>query len=509
MRSRLLKLAAVAGGAGVVVTLLVACFSDPREDDAITVIDKCDVTALSTDPANPQSSLLAYVNATDTLAKRSNEVEASMRDVCNAINTDLALPPGTDAASACKGITARIEAVIKKQPPPAVGALANTDWVEIRIPQTCAVPPGTLEGCLAKCAGPCDPSKCDPGKLAGKCNGTCAGTCSETGDAVPCNGSCIGETGLDGGSCVGECNGVCGAQAWAGDCSGSCPAAFTGVCSGTCTGKCNGVPIGDAGVAPDAGGDAADDGGADGGADGGPPEGGPPGGPSFKRPPGGADGNCTGVCTGVCSSGANGDCKAPCLTFNDAGPPIGRFASGFCGAGGVPAACTGSCRTAGGNGSTTTCNGTCTQGGQATCNGICRTVRDAGGCNGTLENAFCEGNTTCAQNAECNNACQATKALAAVCAEAKTIQVYAVSDPQLYTALVKHGGALGKVVNELTQLRTAFSFVGNRAFGDFNALTLSGDLVRACVAVGEANATAASAKITASVAANPTTRKLQ
>lgn len=512
MRSRLLTFAALASGAGVVVSLLVACLADPRKDDAVTTVDKCDLQALSTDPANPQSSLRAYVEATDTLAKRANDVDTGMRDVCNAINQDLGIAAGTDSVSACKGLTARIEGVIKKQPPLPPGALANTDWVEIHIPASCKPPPGTLEGCLAKCAGPCDPTKCAPDKIAGKCNGTCLGTCSESGDAVPCTGSCVGETTLDGGSCAGECIGRCGAQAWAGQCSASCPAGFTGSCAGTCTGACDGVPIGDAGAPMDAGG--MDAGGMDAGDAGeggmGMPEGGPPPGPpSFKPPPGGADGNCQGKCVGLCSSGANGDCKAPCLTFADGGPPIGTFTAGFCGALGTPAACTGACRSANGNGTITACNGTCTQVGQATCNGVCRVKRDAGGCMGTLENPFCEGSETCAQNAECNNACSAATALAAVCTEPKVIQIFSVSDPVLFAALEKHGGALGKVVNELSQLRNAFSFVGNRAFGDFNSIGLSGDLVRACVTQGEDNAKVANVKIVAVVAANPTTRKLQ
>jgi len=488
--------------------VIVSCLSDPRDGDAVLVIDKCDRASLSTDPANPQSSLAAYVDSTALLLKKSTDVEAELRDVCNAINVDLGLPAGTDSASACKGVTARIESVIKKEPAPPPGSTSSTDWVEIRFPPVCQVPPGTLEGCLAKCAGPCDPSKCTPGKLSGKCNGACTGTCSQTGPAVACNGRCIGETVLDAGSCQGECTGVCGAQAWAGQCTGSCPAGFTGTCSGTCTGMCNGVPIGDAGAPPsDAGVEAEAGDAGEGGADAGPTEGGAPPG-TFKRPPGGADGNCTGLCVGLCSSGANGDCKGPCLTFADAGPPIGQFTAGFCGASGTPATCTGVCRTANGNGTTNACLGTCTQSNVPTCDGICRTV-DGGGCMGTLENQFCEGNVMCGQNAECNNACQATAALSAVCTEPKVVQIYAVSDPQLFAALEKHGGALGKAVGGISQLRTAFSFIGNRAFGDFNSLGLSGDLVRACVAEGSTNVQGANVKLGAAVAANPTTRKSQ
>jgi hypothetical protein len=430
-------------------------------------------------------------------------VEAELTSVCNAINPDLGLPTtGTDSISACKGISARISAIIQKEPPAPPGSTSATDWVELHFPPSCALPPGTLESCLAKCAGPCDPSKCAPGKLSGTCPGTCAGTCTQTGDAVPCNGQCIGETGLDGGSCQGECTGVCSAQAWAGQCTGSCPAGFTGVCGGTCTGLCNGVPIGTTGMDSGAG-DAeseAGDGGTEAAAA-------APG--TFKKPPGGDDGNCTGLCVGLCSSGANGDCKGPCLTFADAGPPIGQFTAGFCGAGGTPAQCTGACVVATGNGSISTCNGTCTQDNVPSCAGICRTVPDAGGCTVPLTNAFCEGNVSCGQNTECNNACQATAALAQVCTDPKLVQIYSVSDPVLFATLQKNGPALGKVVNELTQLRNAFAFIGNRAFGDFNALGLSGDLVRACVAEGNTNVATANTAINNAVSANPSTRKFQ
>jgi len=185
---------------------------------------------------------------------------------------------------------------------------------------------------------------------------------------------------------------------------------------------------------------------------------------------------------------------------------VGQYVAGFCGASGTPAQCTGSCRSAAGNGSTNTCKGACVQVGKADCTGICRTA-EGKGCNGTLRNPFCEGNVLCGQNTECSNACQATAQLSAVCEAPIVAQIFSVSDAALYAALQKHAGELGKTVNRLSQLRNAFGFISNRALGDFLSLGLSGDLVRACVSQGNTNVQQANALLASAVAANPTTRK--
>ena len=316
---------------------------------------------------------------------------------------------------------------------------------------------------------------------------------------------------------------IAAATAWAGDCSATCPANFTGLCHGTCTGKCDGVPINvqaplDAGELPDA---ATDDGGDD-GSDAGPHDagapadaGGPTGaprGPSYPHPPGGADGNCTGKCVGQCSSGADGDCKTPCLTFADGGAPYGNFQGGFCGAGDAPGLCTGTCLAADGVGTTLTCSGACTQY-KKQCDGICRPSTgqgaDAGGsaCSVPLQNPYCEGVLSCQQNIECSNACQAFAQLSATCNEPEIVSVFAVSDPALYAAIKKFGGPLGKAVNHLATVRAAYSFIGNRTYGDFVNIGLSGDEALACTALGSDNATKTQALIQNASAADPTTAK--
>lgn len=489
----------VAGGLGSAFLLagLVSCLSDPREGETVRVQETCDTAQLSTDPKSAESSLRAYVNATEELAKQAGATEAAFRDACNAIAKDLGAGPGGQTAeTACAPVAARIGVVIKKQPIP-VGGLEATTWAKISFPPSCTVPAGALEACLTKCAGPCADTQCEPGKAAGKCDGTCKGSCTEKGPAVACSGKCLGETVLTNASCNGECVGSCASPVWTGTCTASCPQAFVGVCGGTCTGKCDGVAINQP---ADAGADAADAG--DGEAGPAPiPVACPP---NCAPPPTNGDGNCPGKCEGVCSKSASGDCAGPCLTFNPSGPVNGDFLAGFCGIGGVPGGsggggCTGTCRSAVGTGATSTCNGECSQPTKPACEGTCR-----GGCDGKLSEAFCEGNVACGQNAECNNACRASSLLASVCTEPVTAQIFSVTDPVLYAALNKNRGALGKAVNLLALLRSASGFISNRGIGDFATLGLSGDLTRRCVDQGRKNAEAAKVALTSASNANPT-----
>lgn len=505
MRHARLKLLVAGGlGSGFLVAALVSCLSDPRAGEDVSVQETCDTAKLSTDPKSAESSLHAYVDATEALAKQAAATEAAFRDACNAISKDLGAGSGGEqtAEAACAPVAARIGVVLKKQPP-AVGGLEATTWAKMAFPPSCTEPPGALEACLTKCAGPCADTQCEPGKAAGKCAGTCKGSCTEKGPAVPCSGKCLGETDLTNSSCYGECVGSCASPVWTGACTASCPQAFLGFCGGTCTGKCDGVAINQP---VDAGTDAGDagDAGEAGDAEAGPPPVPVACPPNCAAPPTNGDGNCPGKCEGVCSKGANGDCAGPCLTFNPTGAAFGDFVAGFCGIGGVPGGsggggCTGTCRSAAGTGSTSLCNGQCIQATKAACEGTCR-----GGCDGKLSEAFCEGNVACGQNVECNNACRASSLLASVCTEPVTAQIFSVTDPALYAALVKNRAALGKAVNLLEVLRSANGFISNRGIGDFAALGLSGDLTRRCVDQGRKNVEAAKVALTNATNANPT-----
>lgn len=481
-----------AGSATMLAIGVAACFSDPRDGEEVTVIDTCQVDKLSSDPKSPEASLRTYLESADLLSKRAAQAETELTEACNALDTELGLPTGQDSVTACRPISTKFEAIIKGGTTPFGGGAP--EWAELRTAANCTVETGALEKCISACAGPCDSSKCAAGKVAGKCDGKCKGDCVTAGDEVPCNGKCVGEIPLKMApeTCVGECTGICPNGVWAGSCEASCSTFFIGNCGGTCTGQCNGQPINvqpaaDAGAA-DAGGDAAGDGG-DGGAA--PPA--PTGGP----PPSNADGNCKGTCVGVCSSKSNGFCNgAPCLKFNPAGPPdIGAY-NGYC-----PGTCGGSCKSATGSGATATCKGECTERKEA-CTGVCH-----GTCEGTVSNGTCEGALQCGQNAECENACQAKVALSKTCSDSKAIEAYAVSDEVLHAALVKHGPKLGKALASLQILRTAISFISKRAYGDFVAIGLKGDLAKACVAKGNQDVAAAEAKFATVASANPTVRK--
>lgn len=477
----------VAGAATIVAVGAVACFSDPRADEEVVVVDTCQADRLSSDPGNPQSSLRAYLDAAEALTKRTAEVEAELTGACNALNAELGLPSGADATSACRTIAARLDTVIKGGTAPfGPGA---PEWAELRATTSCKPQADALAKCISSCAGPCDNSKCEPGRAAGKCAGTCKGECLTVGTDVPCNGRCVGEIPLKQApqTCVGECTGICPNGIWAGSCEASCSTFFIGNCGGTCTGQCNGSPIN---VTPtDAG--APDAAGSDGG------DAGPPAPPTGGPPPSNADGNCKGTCVGVCSSKSNGFCNgAPCLKFNPAGPPdIGAY-NGYC-----PGTCGGSCKSATGSGSAGTCTGECTER-KAQCAGTCR-----GACEGTLTEAVCEGSLKCGQNAECENACQAKAELLKTCEDSKTVEAYAVSDEKLHAALVKHGPRMGRALASLGILRQAISFITKRSYADFVAIGASGDLVKACVAKGKKDVEAAESKYATLASANPTVRK--
>ena len=480
---------------------LISCLSDPRDGDAVTVISTCDESTLSTDPSSPQSTLRAYLDATNSLLAQANSVAADITAGCNAVGAALGLAAGTDPVSACKPLSARALTDITN------GVPDIPNWVETHFTPNCQSTAGTKEKCVSSCAsGTCDISKCSAAQTNGTCAGTCTGLCVTSGTNEACNGSCAGAAPLAqpatcGGECIGTCSSVAG---WSANCAGGCGGGFLGVCTGTCTGTCNNVAINvtpspDGGA--DAGADAGDAGHADGGADSGAADGGAPpddagGTGNAGNPPSNADGNCTGTCAGVCSSGALGTCNgSACLDYADAGAGAPALAAydGNC-----FDLCTGECQSGTGSGTTTTCNGTCTET-QAACIGSCQ-----GGCTGTITNGDCTGVLNCGQNTECENACEAQAALAVTCAEPTIVEAYGVSDPAFSQAMVTKGAQLGRAVTQLDSLRNALEFIGNRAYGDFVAIGLSGDLVRACVTQGNTNVATASTAIDSAISANPT-----
>lgn len=489
-------LSAMAGG------LLMHC-SDDRADQTVEVVGTCDLAALSADPANPEATVKAFVEAAEGLQTKSAALEGQFKDLCNQIDTEMGLPPGADAISACAPITARIAATIKSAPPPAPGP-PPPKWVAMVLPTTCTTDPGAKAACIATCAGPCDlAAKCDPLTLAGTCSGTCKGTCDVTGDNVPCNGSCLG-------SCSGMTKAVCN-----GECVGACiDRTFLGQCETGCNPPA-GPPPSDAGP--------PDSGGADSGVDAGPPDSGPadsgadasdgavppPPPPLFQGTCGGtclgscdgmpltgapADGNCPGRCAGICKTIASGTCGQGCA---------GAFSGGLCGG-----SCTGTCNTGAPlvGGCVTTCSGRCTSaansvpdgGTPGACSGICR-----GGCSAPLTNPICEGKLDCGANLICQNVCEVKSALTTVCSPVANFEIEVAADPKLYAALRKFGGQIAAAANTLKALIAADTFITNPAQADFFAIGAKGDRVRACVTRGATAVTAAEASLRKVTTADP------
>ena len=526
---RMAKIVAAISAATVapIAGLLVSCLDDPRANDPVTVIDSCDTARLSKAPTSVESTLAAYVAASQELLTTAKSADSAMRDACLAFYQEAALgitaPTGDGSASACQPLLARISTLVNQQPV-APGLNVVPPWVYLRSDNRCTATPGVRETCLAACTGTCDVSKCEPNKQAGKCTGDCNGTCTVTApEGVACHGTCIGEAAIPntgganpGATCQGECLGTCGGAVYTGNCEGACATNFTGRCGGTCHGTCNGtpLPVADAGAPTDAGTDA------EAGAAG-PPSTDPP------QPSNNSPGNCgTGICHGSCSDHADGTCFSRCIDYGHDGgvttTTLAPFNAGQC----TDSVCVGACRSALGTGAAIatgavigegSCKGECTEltnprpplKANTACDGTCRPAPGADGgafCAGTLDptTTICEGALGCNQNAECANACEAKSALEANCADPVVLQAFAVADPDLYAAFQKHGIQLGKASSLVQKAQAAFSYIGDRKYGDFAALGAKGDLARACVTAGTTNTTAASTLLATLLASDPT-----
>jgi hypothetical protein len=467
------------------VVLLVEC-ADPREDEQVSAVTSCAPDAgvferLSTAPSSPESSVVAYVNAAESLVTKTAQMNQLLIDGCNDVDTELGIATGTDLETACQPLAQLASTVVKNQPPASSTGPAVAPWFGMTVPPVCTVDPNARATCLNSCsAGQCDNTHCSAGQLQGTCNGTCVGDCVVTADpdaGTPCVGQCRGlcsNLTADGGAapnaCTGECNGVCGGQTANGFCAKGCGNAasssslFTGECDGTCTGSCDGNPINggvpDGGLGPEAG------------------------------LPNNADGNCKGLCVGWCSSNAYGGCPFPC-----AGP---SFKGGVC----SPGTCISTCISGTGAGCSGSCDGTCTSStgdAGATCSGVC-----LGTCNGTLTNPTCGSTLACGQNTECNDACEAASGATVTCGVPGSLEVETLSNLKLYNALKAKGQKIGEALQMLALLRSAEGFVDNRQLSDFAAIGASGEVVRACFARGQTAVKQASANIAAASAADPT-----
>jgi hypothetical protein len=192
--------------------------------NALNAVEPCDEAKLTGDAA--AASVKAALDSINALSTAINSINKQFTDACNAMDTDLGLPTGTDAATACKPIHDRVN---------GLGASS----VIVTFAGGCEVNTDIEASCQASCTGSasCDvTAHCDPGKLYGSCSATCMGKCDVEAPSVTCSGTCYGECDLSAAaSCSGECNGSC-----SGNCNGYCDGkSSTGSCAGTCVGSCD------------------------------------------------------------------------------------------------------------------------------------------------------------------------------------------------------------------------------------------------------------------------------
>jgi len=136
---------AIVAASGLVGTvgllgLLLRCSTDPRGDQSVTVITACDETKLNASASSPESTVKAYVHVSASLVQKTQDLQVLMKDGCNAVNAELALPAGADMASACLTLYNRINAVVQAQPPPPPGP-PPAKWFNLALPSSCRVDP--------------------------------------------------------------------------------------------------------------------------------------------------------------------------------------------------------------------------------------------------------------------------------------------------------------------------------------------------------------------------------
>jgi hypothetical protein len=466
---------------------LVHC-SDPKASDPDHPTPECSPTnyasLLSKDPANPQSSLKAYLDAALALSSATDEVTKQLTDACNALATELQLPTGDTLQAACQALATRVDAVNANYPapPPPLGGPA-----EIRFGNTCTTDLD-LAKCVSTCAtGACDNTKCDPTATSGKCEGKCTGLCVTTGDNAHCEGACVGEVPIpaDPTTCNGKCEGFGTAPIFEGQCALGCAAGFVGFCGGTCTGTCDRTPINPQ-PQVDAGADAA-----------------PP--PFPPKPPDNAKGNCLGLCQGSCGSNADGFCSGWFCWDYSINAPVAFTGNAFDKCGFQSPTQPGKCTSANGTGSgtTKTCSGVCTtrMAGEP-CSGTCQ-----GTCSTPLQNVACSGSVSCGQNDQCGQACQALSAAKATCKDAAVTEIYALGDPTLAAAWQKHAAKFGAASQRVAKLRQAQDLIADRSYGDFVVIGAKGLFTSRCVDLGAKTVSDAAAKIAVINTVNPAFRR--
>ena len=232
-----------------------------------TNVSSCDLNFASEVNATFDSGPLdALIEASARFGVTARDLDQSVRDACNAMNTDLGATTSDDTAIACANASAAIDAAFAANASVTVG-------IEF-VPGVCSVAAQAIIDCTAECDVNFDaqatPPTCTGGMLSGGCSGSCSGSCSVDASAActgSCSASCSGQCDATvsascTGTCAGQCEGTCDSMDGDGNCNGNC----VGTCRGTCSGDIEGT----------------------------------------------CSGSCTGSCSGSCTASVSGSCEGSC-----------------------------------------------------------------------------------------------------------------------------------------------------------------------------------------------------
>lgn len=139
----------------------------------------------------------AFLVASAELDRASLELENTVRDACNRMNTELGVPTTGDTRTVCMRAKAELDANLQ------VSVKTETRLVTKYTPPVCKTDISFTAGFVAECEAKASADvriTCE-GRCGGTCNGACDGTCS-AGTAAQCNGQCNG-------TCRGDCSGSC------------------------------------------------------------------------------------------------------------------------------------------------------------------------------------------------------------------------------------------------------------------------------------------------------------
>jgi hypothetical protein len=139
----------------------------------------------------------AFLVASSELDRASAELESTVRDACNRMNTELGVATSPDTRTACMTAKKELDANLQ------VSIKTEKRLVTKYTPPVCKTDVDFTASFVAECEAKASAD------IAVTCEGRCGGTCKGA-----CDGTCSSGTAAQ---CAGQCNGTC-----RGSCSGSC-----------------------------------------------------------------------------------------------------------------------------------------------------------------------------------------------------------------------------------------------------------------------------------------------